>query len=50
MNLPQRLPQIPAWEGLNADDKVYKAKVPEEHAAMIEDMDYNIGRVMQSLR
>jgi arylsulfatase A-like enzyme len=50
MKLPQRLPQTPAWDSLSADDKAYKAKVLEAHAAMIEDMDYNIGRVIQHLK
>ena len=50
MKLPQRLPQTPAWDSLSADDKAYKAKVLEAHAAMIENMDYNIGRVIQHLK
>jgi arylsulfatase A-like enzyme len=50
MKLPQRLPQTPTWDSLSAGDKAYKAKVLEAHAAMIEDMDYNIGRVIQYLK
>ena len=50
MSIPQRLPQIPAWDSLSADDKAYKASVLEAHAGMIEDMDYNIGRVIQHLK
>jgi arylsulfatase A-like enzyme len=50
MNFPQRLPQTPAWDSLSADDKAYKAKVLEAHAGMIENMDYNIGKVIQYLK
>ena len=50
MKLPQRLPQTPAWDSLSADDKAYKSKVLEAHAGMIEDMDSNIGKVIQYLK
>ena len=50
MSFPQRLPQIPAWDGLSADDKAYKANVLEAHAGMIEDTDHNIGKVVQYLK
>jgi arylsulfatase len=50
MTLPQRLPQTPAWDSLNATDKAYKAKVLEAHAGMIDNMDSNIGKVIQYLK
>jgi arylsulfatase A-like enzyme len=50
MKLPNRLPQTPAWDNLTADDKAYKAKVLEAHAGMIDNMDYNIGKVIQYLK
>jgi arylsulfatase A-like enzyme len=50
MNLTQRLPQTPAWDSLYATDKAYKAKVLEAHAGMIDNMDANIGRVIQYLK
>ena len=50
MNLTQRHPQTPAWDSLNATDKAYKAKVLEAHAGMIDNLDSNIGRVIQYLK
>jgi arylsulfatase A-like enzyme len=50
MTLSERNPSTPAWENLTADDKAYKAKTLAVHAAMIEDMDQNIGRVIQHLK
>ncbi len=50
MTLPERIPPTPAWENLTADDKAYKAKTLAVYAAMIEDMDQNIGRVIQHLK
>jgi arylsulfatase A-like enzyme len=50
MTLPQKLPQTPAWDSLNATDKAYKAKVLEAHAGMIDNMDSNVGRVIQYLK
>lgn len=50
MKLPQRLPELPAWDSLNATDKAYRTTVLRAHAAMIEDMDYNIGKAIQYLK
>jgi arylsulfatase A-like enzyme len=50
MTLPQRLPQTPAWDSLNATDKAYKAKVLEARAGMIDNMDSDVGRVIQYLK
>jgi arylsulfatase A-like enzyme len=50
MKLPKRLPQSPAWDSLTADDKAFKVGVLQAHAGMIEDMDYNIGKVIQYLK
>ena len=50
MKLPNRLPQSPAWESLTADDKAFKVGVLQAHAGMIENMDYNIGKVIQYLK
>ncbi len=48
--LPQRLPQGQAWDNLSSDTKATRAKILEVHAAMIENMDYNIGKVVQYLK
>jgi arylsulfatase A-like enzyme len=50
MKLPQRLPELPAWDSLSTGDKAYRTAVLRAHAAMIEDMDYNIGKVIQYLK
>jgi len=50
MKLPNRLPQSPAWDSLTADDKTFKVGVLQAHAGMIENMDYNIGKVIQYLK
>jgi arylsulfatase A-like enzyme len=50
MKLPQRLPELPAWDSLSTEDKAYRTAVLRAHAAMIEDMDYNIGKVIQYLK
>jgi arylsulfatase len=50
MKLPQRLPESPAWDTLSDDEKTNRAKILQAHAAMIEDMDTNIGKVIQYLK
>lgn len=39
-----------AWEKLSEDAKKIEAKKMEIYAAMIENVDYNIGRVLQKLK
>ncbi len=50
MTLPKRLPVLPAWDGLTPEQKTYRSKVLQVHAAMIDNMDYNLGRVIQYLK
>jgi arylsulfatase A-like enzyme len=50
MKLPQRIPPVEPWDSLTPDQKAYRAKVLEVRAAMIEDMDNNIGRVIKYLK
>jgi arylsulfatase len=50
MKLPKRLPVLPAWDTLTPDQKTYRSKVLQVHAAMIEHMDSNVGRVIQYLK
>jgi arylsulfatase A-like enzyme len=50
MTLPQRLPSQSAWDSLSADEKIHRTKVLQVHAAMIDNMDYNIGKVVQYLK
>jgi len=50
MTLADRIPPNTAWENLTPDQKSYAAKVLAVHAAMIEDMDKNIGKVIKYLK
>lgn len=50
MSLPKRLPPNPAWDSLTDEQKQYWIKVFAAHAGMIENMDYNIGKVIQYLK
>lgn len=50
MKLPQRIPIAETWESLSPDEKAYRAKVLAVHAAMIDNMDFNIGKVIKYLK
>ena len=50
MKLPQRIPAGPTWDSLSSDEKAYRAKVLAVHAAMIDNMDLNIGKVITYLK
>jgi arylsulfatase A-like enzyme len=48
--LPKQIPPIEPWNNLTLDQQKYRAKVLAVHAAMVEDMDYNIGKLIQYLK
>ena len=53
--VPQDTPMIPmttteAWQGLDTDTKRYQAKRMAVYAAMVEAMDFHIGRLIQHLK
>lgn len=50
MKLPQRIPPGQTWENLSSDEKAYRSKVLAVHAAMIDNMDVNIGKVITYLK
>jgi len=50
MTLPNSIPPLPNWDSLSEDNKTHYSKVFAVHAAMIENMDYNIGRLIQFLK
>jgi arylsulfatase A-like enzyme len=50
MKFPQRIPPVELWDNLTQEQKGYRAKVLAVRAAMIEDMDNNIGRVIKYLK
>lgn len=48
--LPKRIPAGTPWDNLTPDEKAYRAKVLAVRAAMIDNMDYNIGKVIKYLK
>jgi arylsulfatase len=40
----------PEWDDLSPDDKKRSAKTMEIYAAMVEQIDENIGRVVEYLK
>jgi arylsulfatase len=50
MKLPEYMPPITPWSNLTKEQQDYRAKVMAVHAAMIDNMDKNIGRIIQYLK
>jgi arylsulfatase A-like enzyme len=48
-SLPTR-PALPAWAALTPDQRANYARRMEIYAAMVENLDYNIGRLFQYLK
>ena len=48
--LSARIDEIPAWDSLNEDEKKMYAKQMEVFAAQMEHVDYQIGRVVETLK
>ncbi|MNG46628.1 Arylsulfatase [compost metagenome] len=44
------LPQYVKWADLNADQKALEARKMEVYAGMVENLDHNIGRIIQYLK
>ncbi len=49
VNFP-RLPTVPSWSSLTAEQKQFAARKMELYAAMIEYMDWQIGRLIDHLK
>lgn len=47
---PDEFPISPSWEELTQNEKIIYAKYMEIYAAMVENLDHNIGRVVQHLK
>ncbi len=45
-----RLPMIPAWEDLTDEQKKMEARRMEIYAAMVENVDFHLGRLFQHLK
>jgi arylsulfatase len=50
MKLPDRIPLNQPWEELTQEQKDYASRILAVRAAMIENMDQNIGKVIQYLK
>jgi arylsulfatase A-like enzyme len=50
MDFPKYNPAIASWSNLTKDQQEYRSKVMAVHAAMIDNMDENIGKVIQYLK
>jgi len=45
-----RIPTVPAWESLTPEQQKVSSRRMEVYAAMLENMDYHIGRVLDHLK
>ncbi len=50
MKLPDRIPPNQPWESLTLEQQAYATRILAVRAAMIENMDDNIGRLIQLLK
>ena len=50
MSLPQSFPTFSDWNALPKDEQKQRSQIFAAHAGMIEDMDYNIGKMIQFLK
>ena len=50
MILPQSFPTFSDWNALPKDEQKQRSQIFAAHAGMIEDMDYNIGKMIQFLK
>ena len=50
MSLPQSYPTFTDWNALPKDEQKQRSQIFAAHSAMIEDMDYNIGKLIQFLK
>lgn len=50
MKLPDRIPPNEPWTNLSAEQQDYASRILAIRAVMIEDMDKNIGRLIQMLK
>lgn len=48
--LPPRLEEVKPWNTLTQDEKKIEAKKMELYAAMVENLDFHVGRMLDSLK
>jgi arylsulfatase A-like enzyme len=49
-SVPKAIPGVPEWNNLTLEEQNYRAKILAVRAAMIDEMDYNIGKLIQYLK
>lgn len=50
MKLPDRIPPNEPWENLSSEQQAYASRIMAVRAVMIENMDENVGRLIQMLK
>jgi len=45
-----RLPRVTPWEDLSTEERRYSARVMEIYSAMVEQLDYHVGRLVSYLQ
>jgi arylsulfatase len=50
MKLPERIPPDVAWTDLTPEQQAYASRILAVRAAMIENMDHDVGKVVQLLK
>jgi arylsulfatase len=48
--LPPSHPRVKPWESLSADEQKAEARKMELYAGMVDNLDYNVGRLLQYLK
>lgn len=43
-------PQLPSWDQLDAEGRAYEARKMEIYAAMVDNLDHNVGRLLDYLK
>lgn len=50
MKLPNRFPPVPSWDNESPDNQKYWSKVMAVFAGMVDNMDYNVGKLIKYLK
>ena len=50
MKLPDRFPPVPSWDSESPDNQKYWSKVMAVFAGMVDNMDYNVGKLISYLK
>ncbi len=50
MKLSDRIPSEKAWDSLSLDERKIESRKMEIYAAMVDDLDYYLGKVLESLK